>query len=191
MPKQYIQARLETSNLDLTIDAFPPDRWFYPENRPMFFAVGPQYLLYIMVASASICKPHDGFINPGPEVLRLAKLYEENNTLVPNVVIGIDPSQFRAYRTEHALKLQELTPQPPANMRLFRVTWLAFIDYSNTLAAKRNPPGPVVIWNLIRRCNLHQIFVRPRRCADTGITFSTSFISSPSARHSGRYLGSK
>jgi heme d1 biosynthesis radical SAM protein NirJ len=38
---------------------------------------------------------------------------------------------------------------------MFRVThYLDELKQPTPLGAKRNPPGPVVIWNLIRRCNL-------------------------------------
>lgn len=38
---------------------------------------------------------------------------------------------------------------------MFRLTkFLSEIDNPTPVAARRDPPGPVVIWNLIRRCNL-------------------------------------
>ena len=38
---------------------------------------------------------------------------------------------------------------------MFRITqYLRELKEPTPLQAKRNPPGPVVIWNLIRRCNL-------------------------------------
>jgi len=38
---------------------------------------------------------------------------------------------------------------------MFRVTqYLQEVKHPTPLGPKRNPPGPVVIWNLIRRCNL-------------------------------------
>ncbi|HQU48234.1 MAG TPA: heme d1 biosynthesis radical SAM protein NirJ, partial [Casimicrobiaceae bacterium] len=38
---------------------------------------------------------------------------------------------------------------------MFRVTqYLDEVRRPTPLGPKRNPPGPVVIWNLIRRCNL-------------------------------------
>ena len=38
---------------------------------------------------------------------------------------------------------------------MFRVSqYLREIRQPSALGPKRNPPGPVVIWNLIRRCNL-------------------------------------
>ena len=38
---------------------------------------------------------------------------------------------------------------------MFRISqFMQEIAQQTPLAAKRNPPGPVVIWNLIRRCNL-------------------------------------
>lgn len=38
---------------------------------------------------------------------------------------------------------------------MFRVTrFMQELDSSTPLTGRRNPPGPVVIWNLIRRCNL-------------------------------------
>jgi hypothetical protein len=38
---------------------------------------------------------------------------------------------------------------------MFRVTqYLQQVANPAPLGPKRNPPGPVVIWNLIRRCNL-------------------------------------
>ncbi len=39
---------------------------------------------------------------------------------------------------------------------MFRISqFMHEIAHPTPLAAKRNPPGPVVIWNLIRRCNLN------------------------------------
>jgi heme d1 biosynthesis radical SAM protein NirJ len=38
---------------------------------------------------------------------------------------------------------------------MFRVTqFMQHLAYPTALGPKRNPPGPVVIWNLVRRCNL-------------------------------------
>jgi len=38
---------------------------------------------------------------------------------------------------------------------MFRISqFMQEIAHPTPLVAKRNPPGPVVIWNLIRRCNL-------------------------------------
>ena len=38
---------------------------------------------------------------------------------------------------------------------MFRVSqYLQEVKSPTPLGPKRNPPGPVVIWNLIRRCNL-------------------------------------
>ncbi|MCC9002197.1 MAG: radical SAM protein, partial [Candidatus Competibacter sp.] len=38
---------------------------------------------------------------------------------------------------------------------MFRITqFMQEIARPTPLAPKRNPPGPVVIWNLVRRCNL-------------------------------------
>ncbi|MER2528336.1 MAG: heme d1 biosynthesis radical SAM protein NirJ, partial [Candidatus Competibacter denitrificans] len=38
---------------------------------------------------------------------------------------------------------------------MFRITqFMQEIADPKPLAPKRNPPGPVVIWNLVRRCNL-------------------------------------
>ena len=38
---------------------------------------------------------------------------------------------------------------------MFRIAnFIREIDQRSPVAPRRNPPGPVVIWNLIRRCNL-------------------------------------
>ena len=38
---------------------------------------------------------------------------------------------------------------------MFRITqYLQELNNPTPLGSKREPPGPVVIWNLIRRCNL-------------------------------------
>ena len=38
---------------------------------------------------------------------------------------------------------------------MFRISqFLREIDQPTPIGPRRNPPGPVVIWNLIRRCNL-------------------------------------
>src|SRR3989338_3637901 len=38
---------------------------------------------------------------------------------------------------------------------MFRMTqFLQEIDHPTPVGPRRNPPGPVVIWNLVRRCNL-------------------------------------
>lgn len=38
---------------------------------------------------------------------------------------------------------------------MFRISqFIAEIDHPTPVGPKRNPPGPVVIWNLLRRCNL-------------------------------------
>ena len=38
---------------------------------------------------------------------------------------------------------------------MFRITsYLQEIRQPTPVAPRRDPPGPVVIWNLIRRCNL-------------------------------------
>src|SRR5690242_6955156 len=38
---------------------------------------------------------------------------------------------------------------------MFRISqFVAEIDHPTPVGPRRNPPGPVVIWNLIRRCNL-------------------------------------
>ena len=38
---------------------------------------------------------------------------------------------------------------------MFRISqYMQEIQTPTALGSKRNPPGPVVIWNLIRRCNL-------------------------------------
>jgi hypothetical protein len=45
----------------------------------------------------------------------------------------------------------------PAHRKLimFRISqYMEEIAHPTPLGPKRNPPGPVVIWNLIRRCNL-------------------------------------
>ena len=38
---------------------------------------------------------------------------------------------------------------------MFRIAnFIRELDHPTVVAPRRNPPGPVVIWNLIRRCNL-------------------------------------
>ncbi len=38
---------------------------------------------------------------------------------------------------------------------MFRIAnFIRELDHPTPVAPRRNPPGPVVIWNLIRRCNL-------------------------------------
>jgi len=37
---------------------------------------------------------------------------------------------------------------------MFRITQFMQEIAPTPLVPKRNPPGPVVIWNLVRRCNL-------------------------------------
>ena len=38
---------------------------------------------------------------------------------------------------------------------MFRIShFIRELDQPTPVAPRRNPPGPVVIWNLIRRCNL-------------------------------------
>ena len=38
---------------------------------------------------------------------------------------------------------------------MFRISqYMDEIEHPTPLGPKRNPPGPVVIWNLVRRCNL-------------------------------------
>lgn len=38
---------------------------------------------------------------------------------------------------------------------MFRISnFIRELDHPTPVGPRRNPPGPVVIWNLIRRCNL-------------------------------------
>jgi heme d1 biosynthesis radical SAM protein NirJ len=47
------------------------------------------------------------------------------------------------------------TPKPRTRKSMFRISqYMQEIAAPTPLGPKRNPPGPVVIWNLIRRCNL-------------------------------------
>jgi len=47
------------------------------------------------------------------------------------------------------------TPKPKPRKSMFRISqYMQEIAEPTPLGPKRNPPGPVVIWNLIRRCNL-------------------------------------
>jgi heme d1 biosynthesis radical SAM protein NirJ len=47
------------------------------------------------------------------------------------------------------------TPRPQTRNTMFRISqYMQEIAAPTPLGPKRNPPGPVVIWNLIRRCNL-------------------------------------
>jgi hypothetical protein len=50
---------------------------------------------------------------------------------------------------------------------MFRISsYVREISSPTPLGPKRNPPGPVVIWNLIRRCNLtckHCYSISPTR----------------------------
>lgn len=51
--------------------------------------------------------------------------------------------------------LESNSPDSRQGLFMFRITqYLQEIDTPTPVGPKRNPPGPVVIWNLIRRCNL-------------------------------------